>query len=94
MPGRGRAGSVQVLEMRVLLRGSAAIERTISGATCALQLLVEVCTQCPLGPCLGRLWLASVWRVRVLWPPGLDKGVGDVPRSVVGGVATQFAVHP
>ena len=49
MLGRGRAGSVQVLELRALLRGSAAVGCTITGATCSVQLLVEVCTHCPLG---------------------------------------------
>ena len=49
MPGRGRAGRVQVLELRVLLRGSATVGCTITRATGSVQLLVEVCTHCPLG---------------------------------------------
>ena len=58
----------------VCFRGSATVRGTITRATCSVQLLVEVCTHGPLCPCLGRGWLAGVWRVGVIWPPGLDVG--------------------
>ena len=94
MPGRGRAGSVQFLEVRVLLRGSAALGCTSTGATGSVQVLVEVCTHCPLG---SLPWSWVVARSVESWgalATRLGQGVGDVPLSVVGGVATQFVVQP
>ena len=94
VPSRGRAGSVQVFELRVFLRGSAAVGCTITGATGSVQVLVEVCTHCPLG---SLPWSWVVTKSVESWgavAAGPGQGVGDVPLSVVGGLATQIVVQP